>query len=77
MGYKVIEFFTDLQDNNHAYEVGDVFPRVGLTVTAERIAELSGSGNLQRKPLIVAVEETETVVEETTKKAKAKKSADK
>ena len=27
--YKVIHFFTDLQDNDFAYEVGDTFPRKG------------------------------------------------
>lgn len=70
MGYKAIEFFTDLQDNNHAYEVGDVFPRVGLTVTAERIAELSGSGNLQKKPLIAIV--AEAAKEEKVEKPKRK-----
>lgn len=80
MQYKVINYFTDLQDNNFAYEVGDEFPRKGLEVSEERIAELSGSDNLQKKPLIAAVEETaveETAVEEKPKKAKAKKSADK
>ena len=75
MQYKVINYFTDLQDGNHAYDVNDTFPREGLKVSEERIAELSGSGNLQKKPLIAAVEET--AVEETPKKAKAKKSADK
>ena len=77
MQYKVINYFSDLQDNNFAYEVGDEFPRKGLKVSEERISELSGSENLQKKPLIAAVEETETAVEETPKKAKAKKSADK
>lgn len=73
MTYKVINFFTDLQDNNFAYEVGDTFPRKGLEVSEARIAELSGSDNLQKKPLIAAVEEVKT----TPKKAKPKKSADK
>ena len=85
MQYKVINYFTDLQDGNHAYDVGKPFPREGLEVSEERIAELSGSNNLQRKPLIAAVEETaveetaveETAVEKKTKKAKAQKSADK
>lgn len=75
--HKVINYFTDLQDGNHAYDVNDTFPREGLKVSEERIAELSGSGNLQKKPLIAAVEEKETAVEETPKKAKSKKSADK
>lgn len=55
--YKVIHYFTDLQDNRHAYEVGDPFPRAGLEVTEDRLAELSGSNNNQGKPLIAKVEE--------------------
>ena len=55
--YKVINYFADLQDNNFAYEVGDTFPRAGLEVTEERLAELSGSNNKQGKPLIAKVEE--------------------
>ncbi len=55
--YEVIHYFTDLQDNRHAYNVGDIFPRDGLKVTEERLAELSGSNNKQGKPLIEKVEE--------------------
>ena len=43
--YKVIKYFTDLHDNNHPYNVGDTFPRKGVEVKPERIAELSGSNN--------------------------------
>ena len=28
--FKVISRFADLQDNNHVYEAGDVFPREGM-----------------------------------------------
>ena len=38
--YKVIKLFADLQDNNHVYEVGDIFPREGLKVSEARLAEL-------------------------------------
>lgn len=55
--YKVIKFFTDLQDNNHPYKVGDTFPRSGVTVTDERLAELSSKRNKQGTPLIEFVEE--------------------
>lgn len=55
--YKVINFFTDLQDFDHPYNVGDKFPRDGLTVSEERLKELSGSNNKQHKPLIKLVEE--------------------
>lgn len=55
--YKVIKFFHDLQDDNHAYNVGDVYPREGVKPTDERIAELSGKENKQGCPLIERVEE--------------------
>lgn len=65
--YKVIKFFTDLQDNEHPYDVGDIFPREGVTVTEGRLAELAGSDNLQKEPLI------EEVKEAAPKKAAPKK----
>ena len=55
--YKVIKYFTDLQDNNYAYYVGDTFPRNGIEAGAERIAELSSDKNLQGVPLIEEVAE--------------------
>lgn len=55
--YRVKVYFTDLQDNNHPYTEGDTYPRAGLEVSADRLAELSGSNNLRNIPLIVAVEE--------------------
>lgn len=54
--YEVIRDFTDLQDNEYPYSVGDVFPRDGLEVSEERIKELSSSKNLQKRPLIKKVE---------------------
>lgn len=53
MAYKVIKRFTDLQDNYHIYDVGDVFPREGASVSNVRIAQLASSNNRQRTPLIV------------------------
>lgn len=58
MGYRVIKFFTDLQDNNHPYNVGDTFPREGAKASKKRLAELSSDKNKQGKVLIVKVEET-------------------
>ena len=55
--YKVIRFFTDLHDNDHPYNVGDTFPRSGVSVTEERIAELASSENKQGVPLIEEVKE--------------------
>ena len=55
--YKVIKSFTDLQDNNYAYYVGDTFPHNGVEVCAERIAELASDKNRRGVPLIEEVEE--------------------
>lgn len=57
MCYKVINYFEDLQDNNHPYNVGDVFPRENKAVSKERIKELATNQNRQNKPLIKKVEE--------------------
>ena len=57
MPYKVIEYFEDLQDNGRPYNVGDVFPAGGNTVSAERIAELASTQNRRRIPLIEEVAE--------------------
>lgn len=50
--YEVIRDFTDLQDNEYPYNVGDIFPHDGLEVGEERLKELSSSQNLQKRPLI-------------------------
>ena len=52
MSYKVIHRFTDLQDFNHLYNVGDVFPRIGMKVSQSRIDELASSKNKLKTPLI-------------------------
>lgn len=61
--YKVIKYFCDLQDGNHPYNAGDTFPRPGMTVTEERLAELAGSNNRQGVPLIAPVAPVEPVDE--------------
>lgn len=53
--YRVIRQFSDLQDNSHLYNVGDVFPRDGVKVSAERAEELASSRNRLRIPLIEEV----------------------
>ena len=55
--YKVIKSFTDLQDNNYAYYVGDTFPHDGAEVDAERIAELASDKNRLGVPLIEEISE--------------------
>ena len=74
MAYKVIKHFTDMQDGNFAYNVGDEFPRKGMSVLPSRIKELAGSKNRQGCPLI---EEIPDVEEKPEKKTKSSKKADK
>ena len=68
--YKVIRYFTDLQDSNRPYNVGDQFPHIecGYPVTEKRLAELASRNNMQKTPLIRYVE-----VEEAPKKPAAKR----
>ena len=82
--YKVIKKFHDLQDATktksgevyHEYNVGDVFPRDGVEVSEERLAELAGSDNKQGVPLIELVQE-EAASKETAKKTASGKSTTK
>jgi hypothetical protein len=55
--YKVVKLFTDLQDNNHKYQVGDEYPRLGLKPSLARIRELSSNENRQKTILIKEVNE--------------------
>ena len=56
--YRVIKYFTDLQDNNHEYNVGDIYPHNKKKVSAIRIKELSTDKNRRGIPLIEKVEES-------------------
>ena len=62
-----------MQDNNFAYQVGDEYPRKGVSVLPSRIKELAGSKNRQGCPLIEEIPE----VEETPNKKKSVEKADK
>ena len=44
MTFKVTQAIRDLQDNQHYYRAGDVFPRKDLKVDDERVAELVKGG---------------------------------
>ena len=68
--YKAIETFTDLQDNNHRYQAGDIFPREGLRVTKKRLEDLLTGNNKRHKPMI---EEIPEEIPEETKKPVPKK----
>ena len=50
--WKVIEYWEDLQDERHKYNANDPYPREGLEVTPERIAELASNKNKRKRPLI-------------------------
>jgi hypothetical protein len=55
--YKVIKHFVDLQDN-HEYNVGDVFPHSDKAkVSAKRYEELATDKNRRGEALIVEIEE--------------------
>lgn len=73
--FRVIKYFTDLQDNSHAYHEGDLFPREGIEVSEDRIKELSTNANRRKEPLIAAVvdaekEPVEDIPEEHTEEPK-------
>ena len=71
--YKVIKHFTDMQDNNFAYNVGDEFPRKNFSVLPSRIRELATDKNRQGVPLIEEIPD----IEEKTKKKKSAEKTDK
>ena len=73
--YKVLRYFTDLQDNNYPYKAGEAFPRKGLDVTAERLKELSTAKNRRGVPVIEEIkEEAEQPKAEKPKAAKPRNS---
>lgn len=72
--YRVIKAFVDLQDNNFSYQVGDEYPRKGMSVLPSRIKELASKKNRRGVPLI---EEVPEEAEEPKKKAKTAKSDEK
>lgn len=63
-----------MQDNNFAYQVGDEYPRKGMSVLPSRIKELATDKNRQGVPLIEEIPEVEEAPE---KKTKSTKKADK
>lgn len=68
MKYVVVTDFTDKIDK-HIYRAGDEFPRSGVDVSAERVAELTSNNNLRGVVLIKAVQsgKTSPTKDETTK----------
>ena len=69
--YRVIKYFVDLQDSNHKYDIGDIYPRKGLNVLQSRINELASNKNRRGIPLIEEIPD-----EEAPKKKKSTKKVD-
>lgn len=67
--YIVLQFFEDLQDNRHAYHVGDIFPREGIEVEQDRFDELASADNRRGIPLIKLI----GTVDEKPKRTRKKK----
>lgn len=63
--YRVIKYFTDLQDNNHAYHVGDIYPREGFAPSEKRVKELLSGENKRKVKLIEEVPKTPLKGEES------------
>ena len=63
-----------MQDNNFAYQVGDEYPRKGMSVLPSRIRELATDKNRQGCPLIKEIPDVE---EKSEKKTKSTKKVDK
>ena len=72
MTYRVIKAFTDLQDNNHKYHTGEIFPRDGVKVSESRLKELSSNRNRRHEPMIEEVAEEEKAEPKKTTKKKVK-----
>ena len=56
-----------MQDNNFAYNIGDEYPRKGMSVLPSRIKELAGKKNRQGCPLIEEIPEIEEAPKKKTK----------
>ena len=69
--YRAIEYFTDLQDDNYAYNIGDVYPREGVVASEDRLKELSSADNKRGMALIELVQSTaqNTAEEEPAEKS--------
>lgn len=72
MFYRAKCRFVDLQDGKRLYEADEVYPRSGLIVTDERLAELASTNNKAGFPLIYPIYEPEDNAKGNTK-AKAEK----
>lgn len=74
-------YFEDAQDEHKPYKPGEIYPRVGLKPSKDRIAELSSDENIRGIPLIAYVEEAEPEEEQEkeqrpVRKQRKRKNAD-
>lgn len=70
--YEVVEYFEDLQDGGHPYNVGDAYPRKGLEVNEARINALLTGKNARNTVFISEKAEKASKAEEPTKSAPKK-----
>lgn len=75
MQYIVVTDFTDRTDK-HIYRAGDKYPRPGVEVSKERVAELTSAENMRGEVLIkaVGVPKTAEIRPDEGEKKKADKS---
>lgn len=64
--YEVIEYFEDLQDGGHPYNVGDAYPREGLEVNEERINALL-TGKNARNTVFISEKPTQSAPKKVEK----------
>ena len=53
-----------MQDKDYSYNVGDEYPRKGLTVLPSRVKELASNNNRRGEPLIEEVPDKKTKSED-------------
>ena len=53
--FTVVSSFVDLKDKNHIYRTGDKYPRPGVKIDPDRVAELMGEDNGLKRSLIKEV----------------------
>jgi hypothetical protein len=57
--YKVVNAFSDADDNNTRYKIGDEYPKGNFTPSEERIEELSSVHPKYKRVFIEAVEDND------------------
>ena len=74
--YKVIEYFTDLQDNGYAYNVGDEYPRQGYKPSEGRIQELLTTNNKRHMVFIKPIDNGNSAEDQETAETVAEAAAE-